>query len=105
MSRNWNSAPRAPRIMPVHRRNYEHMETLVQPVREVCPKTGDYIDPKPIDWKLVVKRHLMKDKSLVDSLRELKDKGIENLTEADYKKAYKIIKGFNACNRNIQLST
>ena len=94
---NWSNAPRAPKITPIRRNNYEHMESIIKPVRQVCPKTGDYIDEVPVDYKLIVKRHLLFDKSLVEGLVPFRDKGIENLTEADYKKAHKIIKGFNKC--------
>ena len=79
---------------PVRRREFEHMESAKSKVYEIDPKTGEYIEPKEVDKKLVVNHHFKREKSPIEPIAGFMRKGILNLTDKEIDRAYEIIKGF-----------
>lgn len=79
------------------KRSMNHMESLQGEVSEICPNTGEMIDPVEIPKALVVKRYLMGARNLPHPLDKYKAIKVKNMTEKQIESAYKIIKGITKC--------
>jgi hypothetical protein len=75
------------------KRKPDHMKSEQGDVREICPKTGEQIDPVELPKSFIVKRFLMDQRSLPHPLDKYKAMGVKNMTEKQIEAAYKIIKG------------
>ena len=75
------------------KRKPDHMKSEQGTVREICPKTGEEIEPVTLPKNFVVKRFLMDSRSLPHPLDKYKEMGVKNMTKKQIESAYKIIKG------------
>lgn len=90
---NLSSIKRTPKKL------YGHMESVISPIVEIDPTTGEPIPEKEVDKKLVINHHFKKKRNVLDTLMPYYEKGVSNLTEKEIEKAYKLIKGINPCNK------
>lgn len=71
-------------------------ESLHGPVKEICPRTGEYIDTKPVDTRLTVYHYLKTTPRPRDYLgtlkRKMKTQGFKSLTAKEIEAAYKRMK-------------
>ncbi len=71
-------------------------ESLHGEVREVDPKTGEYIELRPVAKKLVVNHYLLNRRNPAENVRTIKEKiltkGLNSLTEREIEITYKRIK-------------
>lgn len=82
----------------IKKREYNHMQSIREPVREVCPKTGQYIAPREIS-KLLTVRHFLESRTstLPHPLDKYREMGAEHLTDSQIESAYNIIKEYKSC--------
>lgn len=79
------------------KKRMDHMESLQGDVMEICPETGERIEPVEIPKKFVVKRYLMYGKNMPHPLDKYKKMTVKNMTDEQIDSAYKIIKRITKC--------
>lgn len=76
---------------------FEHMQGTKQPVLEICPKTGEYIEAVEIPKKLTINHFFKKLKNLPDEIQYYRNIGVKNLTDEQIDEVYKLVKEHKAC--------